>query len=149
MAIEVGQAAPDFELNDPDGNSVKLSDFRGQKVIVVFFPFAFSGLCDNELVAYGEKVNVLKEKGAHLLGISIDSRFTAGVFGKTLDLPAEMTLLSDFPDAAAGKAYGAFDADASAHERLTVVVDEEGTIIYKVHNGIPDARDEEESLAVL
>ncbi|MDP6348989.1 MAG: redoxin domain-containing protein [Chloroflexota bacterium] len=149
MAIEVGQAAPDFELNDPEGSSVKLSDLRGQKVIVVFFPFAFSGLCDNELAAYGEKANVLREKGARLLGISIDSRFTAGVFAETLDLPAEMTLLSDFPDAAAGKAYGAFNADANANERLTVVVDEEGTIIYRVHHAIPDVRDEEEALAVL
>ena len=149
MAVEVGQKAPDFDLNDSDGNSVKLSDFRGQKVIVVFFPFAFSGLCDNELIAYGKKANVLREKGARLLGISIDSRFTAGVFADTLDLPAEMTLLSDFPDAAAGKAYGAFNADASAHERLTVVVDEEGTIIYKVHNAIPEVRAEDEALAVL
>ena len=97
MAVEVGQTAPDFELNDSDGNSVKLSDFRGQKVVVVFFPFAFSGLCDNELIAYRDKASILRDKGARLLGISIDSRFTAGKFSDTLDLPDEMTLLSDFP----------------------------------------------------
>ncbi len=60
-----------------------------------------------------------------------------------------MTLLSDFPDGTAGKAYGAFTSDASAHERITVVVDEEGKIIYKVHNAIPDVREEDEALALL
>ena len=71
------------------------------------------------------------------------------MFSNTLDLPDEMTLLIDFPDRTAGKAYGAFNSDASAHERMTMGVDEEGKIIYKVHNALPDVREEDEALALL
>lgn len=149
MSLNVGDQAPDFELLNGGGDTVRLSDFRGQKVVVVFYPLAFSGICQNELTDYNAKADRIKAAGAKVLGISIDSFFAVGAFAEAIGLDESITLLSDFPDHAAGEAYGAYNSDTGFNERLTVVVDEDGRIVYKVHNPAPDRRNEEEALAAL
>ena len=149
MSLNVGDQAPDFELLNGDGDTVRLSDFKGQKVIVVFYPLAFSGICQNELTDYNAKSDRIKAAGAKVLGISVDSFFAVGAFAEAIGLDESITLLSDFPDREAGKTYGAYNSDTGFNERLTVVVDESGRIVYKVHNAAPDRRNEEEALAAL
>lgn len=149
MEIRVGDQAPDFELLNGDGESVRLSDFKGRKVIVVFYPLAFSGICQNELTDYNAKADRIKAAGARVLGVSVDSFFAVGAFAEAIGLDESITLLSDFPNRVAGRAYGAFNSETGFNERLTVVVDEDGRIVYKVHNPAPDRRDEEEALAAL
>ena len=149
MTLNVGDQAPNFELIDGAGETVRLSDFSGQKVIVVFYPLAFSGICQNELNDYNAKADRIKAAGAKVLGISIDSFFTVNAFAEAIDLDDSITLLSDFPDHSAGESYGAYNSETGFNERLTVVVDEGGKIIYKVHNPAPDRRNEEEALAAL
>ncbi len=149
MPLNVGDLAPDFELLNGAADTVRLSDFRGQKVIVVFYPLAFSGTCQNELTDYNAKSDRIKAAGAKVLGISIDSFFAVKAFSEAIDLDDSITLLSDFPNHSAGESYGAYNSDTGFNERLTVVVDEEGRIVYKVHNPAPDRRDEEEALAAL
>ncbi len=149
MSLNIGDMAPDFELSNGAGEKVKLSDFRGQKVVVVFYPLAFSGICQNEMVDYNSKADQIRANGAKVLGISVDSHFAVGAFSDALGLDESITLLSDFHAHSAGQAYGAYNAELGIHERLTVVVDEDGRIIYKVHNAPLERRDESEALAAL
>ncbi|NDB50228.1 MAG: peroxiredoxin, partial [Actinobacteria bacterium] len=81
MTIAVGQEAPDFELPNQNGEKVKLSSFRGSKnVVVVFFPFAFTGTCTGELCALRDDLSVFQNEKVQLLAISCDAMFTQKVF---------------------------------------------------------------------
>ena len=149
MSLNVGDMAPDFQLKNGAGEDVRLSDFRGQKVVVVFYPLAFSGICQNEISDYNAKSDQIKASGAKVLGISVDSHFSVGAFAESMMLDDSITLLSDFHAHSAGQAYGAYNDDLGLNERLTVVVDESGKIVYKVHNPALERRDEDEALAAL
>ena len=147
--LKVGQTAPDFELIDVDGKPVKLSDFRGQHVVVVFYRLDFSPVCGNELTAWREHAGALKEKGAILIGISVDSRWAHRAYAESLKLPAHYKLLSDFPNHQGGEAYGAWDANLKLDDRVTVVVDPEGKIAYVGGNKDNKERDPNEALAAI
>ena len=74
MAVEVGQQAPDFTLNDYNKQAVTLSSFRGDKpVLVVFYPFAFSGICTGELCQLRDELADYENANVQVLGISVDS----------------------------------------------------------------------------
>ena len=83
MTIAVGQEAPDFELPNQFGEKVSLSSFRGKKnVVVVFFPFAFTGTCTGELCALRDDLSVFQNDNVELLAISCDAMFTQKVFAE-------------------------------------------------------------------
>jgi mycoredoxin-dependent peroxiredoxin len=149
MAIEVGSQAPDFELKNQHGELVKLSDFRGEKhVVLVFYPYAFTGICTGELCALGKELPRLQNDEVQILAVSNDSPFTLRVFAEREGL--EYPLLSDFwPHGEASTAYGVFDEVKGCALRGTFVIDKAGTVRWSVVNGLPDARDEQEYLRVL
>ncbi len=70
--VEVGQQAPDFELTDTAGNSVKLSDFRGKPVVLFFFPMAFTGVCERQLSTHQQRLGEFQALGAQVIAISAD-----------------------------------------------------------------------------
>jgi peroxiredoxin len=76
--IEAGTKAPDFSLPDQDGNQVSLSDFAGQKLVLVFYPLDFSPVCSDQLSIYQEVLSELESQGATLVGISVDSSYVEG-----------------------------------------------------------------------
>ncbi|MFW5419265.1 peroxiredoxin [Nocardiopsis sp. CNT-189] len=141
MSIEIGQPAPDFELSDQHGQTVRLSDFKGRKnVVVVFYPLAFSGVCEGELCSIRDNISDFRSGDAELLSISVDSMFAHRAWAdkENLDYP----LLSDFwPHGAVAKAYGVFDEDKGVAVRGTFLVDKEGVVRWKVVNPISEARD--------
>lgn len=149
MAIEVGSQAPDFELKNQHGELVRLSDFRGGKnVVLVFYPFAFTGVCTGELCAIKEELPRLQNDDVQILAVSNDSPFTLRVFAEREGL--EYPLLSDFwPHGAASTAYGVFDEAKGCAVRGTFVIDKDGVVRWSVVNAIPDARDEQEYLKAL
>ncbi|MCD0482614.1 peroxiredoxin [Streptacidiphilus sp. ASG 303] len=149
MAIEVGSKAPDFELKNQHGEPVRLSDYRGAKsVVLVFYPFAFTGVCTGELCAIKEELPRLQNDDVQILAVSVDSPFTLRVFGEREGL--EYPLLSDFwPHGGVATAYGVFDDEKGCAVRGTFVIDKEGVVRWSVVNGLPDARDEQEYLKVL
>ncbi|MFJ3902317.1 peroxiredoxin [Streptomyces sp. NPDC090025] len=149
MAIEIGAAAPDFELKDNHGRTVRLSDFRGEKNVVVFFyPFAFTGVCTGELRVLRERADEFVNDDTQLLAVSADSMHTLRVFGEQEEL--EFPLLSDFwPHGAASRAYGVFDEDKGCAVRGTFVVDKAGLVRWAVVNALPDARDADAYAAAL
>lgn len=90
MTIEVGDKAPDFELKDNHGATVKLSDFRGAKnVVLLFYPFAFTGVCTGELCALRDNLPQFSDRDTQLLAVSNDSIHTLRVFAEQegLDYP--------------------------------------------------------------
>ncbi|GHI08049.1 peroxiredoxin [Streptomyces cellostaticus] len=141
MAIQVGDKAPDFELKDNHGRTVKLSDFRGEKnVVVLFYPFAFTGVCTGELCELRDNLPKFSDRDTQLLAVSNDSIHTLRVFAEQEGL--EYPLLSDFwPHGNVSRAYGVFDEDKGCAVRGTFIIDKEGVVRWTVINGLPDARD--------
>jgi glutaredoxin-dependent peroxiredoxin len=95
VAVRIGQKVADFSLFDSEGKERKLSEFTQKgAVTVVFFPFAFSGVCDREMCAFRDSLFGPGTRKANLIGISVDSVFTLKVFSETYGLG--FPLLSDF-----------------------------------------------------
>jgi len=141
MTLEVGQTAPDFGLRDQHGQTVTLSSFRGLKdVVLVFYPFAFSGVCTGELREIRERLPELVSDHAEVLAVSCDPMFALRAFADQEGL--EFPLLSDFwPHGEVSRAFGAFDEGRGCSRRSTFIVDTEGVLRWSVHNASPDARD--------
>jgi peroxiredoxin len=138
--LEHGDLAPDFTLRDQHGRSHTLSTRRGDRaVVLVFFPFAFSGVCTGELRDLREQGSRIDEAGGELLALSCDPMFSLRVFADRDGL--ELPLLSDFwPHGQVASAYGAFDAEHGCPTRSTFVVDRDGVLRWSVHNPMGEAR---------
>ncbi|MFD7336228.1 peroxiredoxin [Streptomyces violascens] len=149
MAIEVGTKAPEFELKDNHGRTVKLSDFRGEKnVVLLFYPFAFTGVCTGELCELRDNLPKFVNDDTQLLAVSNDSIHTLRVFAEQEGL--EYPLVSDFwPHGEVSRAYGVFDEDKGCAVRGTFIIDKEGVVRWTVVNALPDARDLDEYLKAL
>ena len=149
LGREVGTQAPDFELEDQDRNVVRLSSFRGEKnVVVVFYPLAFTGVCQGELCAIRDEIVDFSGDDVQTLAISVDSGPTharwAAEQGYSFPLLADV-----WPHGAVARDYGVFDEDLGLALRGTFIVDKAGLIAYKVVHAIPDARDQVEYKKVL
>ncbi len=132
-----GAPAAVFELRDQHGALVRLSDYRGGPVVVVFFPFAFTGVCTGELRALRE---FSTERDITVLAISCDSMFALRTFAEAEGLA--LPLLSDFwPHGAIATAYGVFDADRGCPLRASFVVDANGTVRWHVVSTFGEPRD--------
>ncbi|MFC9270104.1 peroxiredoxin [Streptomyces zhihengii] len=149
MAIEVGDKAPEFTLKDNHGRTVSLSDFRGEKnVVLLFYPFAFTGVCTGELCALRDELPAFVNDDTQLLAVSNDSIHTLRVFAEQEGL--EYPLLSDFwPHGEVSSAYGVFDEEKGCAVRGTFIIDKEGVVRWTVVNGLPDARNLNEYVAAL
>jgi peroxiredoxin len=141
MAIQVGDKAPGFELKDNHGATVRLSDFRGRKnVVLIFYPFAFTGVCTGELCEVRDNLPQFADRDTQVLAVSNDSIHTLRVFAEQEGL--EYPLLSDFwPHGQVSRAYGVFDEGKGCAVRGTFVIDREGVVRWTVVNALPDARD--------
>lgn len=139
---EVGAVAPDFELKDQHGAPVKLSDFRGEKsVVLVFYPLAFSGVCTGELCQIRDELPTLGgDDDVQVLAVSVDSMFALRAWADQEKY--QFPLLADFwPHGGTARRYGVFDEGKGVALRGTFVIDTEGVVRWKVVNAIPDARD--------
>ena len=103
MEIEVGQKAPDFSLYASDKNSVTLSELSGQNVLLLFFPFAFTGTCTKELCFVRDNISLYNDANAKVFGISVDSIYSLAKYKEEQKL--NFPLLSDFNKQVSG-AYG-------------------------------------------
>lgn len=149
MSPSVGQQAPDLELRDQHGQTVSLRSFRGSKaVLLVFYPFAFSGVCSGELNELRENVAEFVSDDVQLLTVSCDPMFALRAFAEQDNLT--FPLLSDFwPHGVVSSAYGVFDEKRGCSARSTFVIDKDGVIRWSVHNALRDARDLTEYSRVL
>lgn len=140
MTIEIGQAAPDVELKDHQGQLVRLSDFRGkQPVALVFYPFAFSGICTGELCEIRDNFALFAEGNVQVLGISCDPVWSLRAFAEAQGY--QFPLLSDFwPHGAVATAYGVFNEQAGMAVRGTFLLDADGVVRWSVVNAPGEAR---------
>jgi peroxiredoxin len=126
--LDIDTVAPDFELQNQFGETVRLSQFRGVKpVALVFFPLAFTGVCTGELCELRDNLGVFEQKGVELLAVSVDSKATLRVFAEREGY--EFSLLADFwPHGAVAREYDVFLEERGTAGRATFVVDEGGII---------------------
>lgn len=145
--IEVGEEAPDFVLKDQDQKEVKLSDFRGQKnVVLAFYPLDWSPVCTNENKCFTNDLPKFQDTDTEVFGISIDSTWSHKAWADALGL--KHRLLSDMKRDAV-KNYGLFLEDANIGKRATVIVDKKGKVRYKKVQEILTARDNNDILKAL
>src|SRR4051794_22557607 len=144
MAVEVGDKAPDFTLRNQFKEEVTLSDFRGEKnVLIVFYPFAFTGVCTGEMCAIRDERVEFENETTAVLAISTDTVASLRIFADQEKL--EFPLLSDFwPHGDVAKKFGVFNEALGAATRGTFIIDKDGVVRCKVVNDIPDARNQEE-----
>ena len=129
MSLEPGQAAPDFTLKDQAGNEITLSSYRGaSNVVVVFYPFTFTGVCEGELCTLRDDLSVFEADGAQVLAISCDSRHSQRIWSEQQGY--KFPVLSDFwPHGAVARSYGVFNEDLGCANRATFVIDQAGIIV--------------------
>ena len=149
MTVDVGDEAPDFELQDQERQPVRLSSFRGRKnVVVVFYPMSFTPTCQGELCAIRDSLVDFDSDDVQTLAISVDSGPTHARWAA--EQGYTFPLLADFwPHGEVARAYGVFDEERGLALRGTFIVDKTGKVVYKVVNAIPNARDLDEYKAVL
>jgi peroxiredoxin len=132
MALQVGEKAPDFKLFSSDLKEVSLSDYKGKKLVVHFFPMAFTGVCTTQLCTMRDSFGYYQGMNAEVVGISVDSPFTLAKFKE--ENAYQFPLLSDF-NKEVSQAYGAFYDEfvfnlRGVSKRSAFVIDEEGKIIH-------------------
>ncbi len=140
MSVDVGHSAPDFELKDQHGQVVRLSDFRGSShVALVFFPFAFSGICTGELCEIRDNLEAFTSGGVQVVAVSCDPMFTQRAWAE--EEKYDFPLLSDFwPHGAVAQAYGVFNETSGRAERGTFLIDSTGILRWSVVNPAGEAR---------
>jgi peroxiredoxin (alkyl hydroperoxide reductase subunit C) len=149
VAIAAGRPAPDFRLPNQHGAQVSLSDFAGAKdVVLVFYPFAFSGVCTGELAEIRDRMDQIVDEWTEVPAVSCDHRYSLRAYADRDGY--EFSLLSDFwPHGEVSRAYGVFDERLGCSARATVIVDRGGMVRWTVENDIGQARDFEAYRAVL
>ena len=134
--IKVGEKAPDFSLPNHKGEQISLSDFRGRKVMLAFYPSDFSPVCSDQLSIYQEVKPDLDEAGLEVVGVSIDHSWAHRAFRKELNL--DFTLLADFhPKGQVAELYGAYLPDYGTSNRSLVLVDPDGVVSWVYETPTP------------
>jgi peroxiredoxin len=132
MAVRTGEVAPEFDLAVSHDERVKLSDFRGRSnVLLVFHPFAFTPVCEDEARDLQENLESFRQATTEIVLVSCDASPARQAWKK--ELGAEYTFASDFwPHGAAAKAYGVFNETNGAPHRGTFLIDSGGTVIWSL-----------------
>lgn len=141
MPLQLGEQAPDFALHDQHGVEFRLSSYLGKKaVLLVFYPFAFSGVCTGELTGFRDRLGDFETADSTLMAISCDPIYSQRAFADRDGI--FFPLLTDYwPHGAVAKAYGVFDEIQGCPERSSFVIDKSGIVRWSVHNEMGEARD--------
>ncbi|XVS65975.1 peroxiredoxin [Actinosynnema sp. CA-299493] len=141
--VEVGAQAPDFTLNDYNKQPVTLSSFRGERnVLLVFYPFAFSGICTGELCQVRDELAAYEDENVQVIGVSVDTPFSLKAWASQEGY--QFPLLSDFwPHGQVAQAYGVFNEQAGLANRGTFLIDLAGVVRYAEVNAPGEPRDQE------
>ena len=139
--VQVGRVAPDFTLRDQHGQDVRLSGYRGRSaVLLVFYPFAFSGICTGELRELRDELAAFEGSGAQVVAVSCDTKYALRTWAEAEGYA--FPLLSDFwPHGQVSRAYGVFNEATGSPVRGSFLVDTAGVLRWSVVNGMGEARD--------
>jgi peroxiredoxin len=132
MSIQVGQQAPEFSLFDTDRKEVKLSELKGKNVLLLFFPFAFTGTCTKELCGVRDSLAIYNDANAEVFGISVDTPHTLKRYKE--DQQLNFSLLSDFNKEAMTAYDTMYDVFSMGMKgvarRSAFLIDKEGIVRY-------------------
>lgn len=127
MLLAKDTPAPDFELNSTPDQKLRLSDLRGRKVILAFYPADWSPVCGDQISLYNETLKLFHKHNADVIGISVDSKWCHMAFEQHRNI--HFPLLADFePKGQVSKTYGAYNDKEGQSRRALFVIDEEGII---------------------
>ena len=136
MAIAVGQPAPEFTLKDQSQKDVKLSDYRGKNVVLVFYPLDYSPVCTNEHACFVNDMKQFEQLNAQVLGLSVDSVWSHKAFAEKMGI--HYPLLADFnPRGAVADKFGVYLADKGITGRAIVIIDKNGKVSWVKNYDIP------------
>jgi peroxiredoxin len=125
--LQNGIPAPDFTLASAPDRTLSLSDLRGRKAVLVFYPADWSPVCSGQLAIYNEVLGLFEKQGAQLLGISVDSRWCHQAWRRDRNL--KFPLLADFePKGEVARRYGVYREQDGTSERAIYLIDGEGII---------------------
>jgi peroxiredoxin len=128
MPVEIGAPAPEFELKDTAGGTVTLSEFKGKPVLLVFYPFTFTGVCEGELCRLRDDYSGFEERGVQVLAVSCDSRHAQRVWSEQMGY--QFPVLSDFwPHGEVARAYGVFNEALGCANRASFLINEDGNVV--------------------
>jgi peroxiredoxin len=131
LALAPGTEAPEFILHGAPHQTVRLSEYRGQPVVLVFYPADWSPVCGDQLALYNEILPEFHNLGAELLGISVDGLWCHAAFSRERML--HFPLLSDFePKGAVAQRYGVYRQAEGVSERALFVIDADGVIHWSL-----------------
>ncbi|MEO5665480.1 MAG: peroxiredoxin [Nocardioides sp.] len=147
--LQLGGPAPDFTLRDQFGQDVTLSSYRGTKaVVILFYPYAFSGVCTGEMAGIRERLDEFMTFDTEVLAISCDPVYSLRAFADAEGL--NFPLLSDFwPHGKIAQDFEVFDDVKGTPRRSSYVIDRDGMLAWAVHNANPEGRDLDEHLTQL
>jgi peroxiredoxin (alkyl hydroperoxide reductase subunit C) len=147
--IDIGQDAPDFTLRDQNREEFTLSALRGEKaVLIVFYPFAFTGICTGELNRIRDQLPAFQNDDVQVVSISCDSVYSQKVFSMREEL--EFPMLADYwPHGEVARRYGVFNEEAGCANRGTFLVDRDGVVRFAELNQIGEGRDADDWLAAI
>ena len=150
MALQAGDEAPDFELRTHRGGTVRLSDYRGTKnVVLAFHPLAFTPVCATQMTNYEKDQQVLADRDAVVFGISIDPQPAKTAWAGSLG-SLSFDLLSDFhPHGEVAQKYGVFRPKEGFSERAVFVIGKDGKVKWSKVYDIPQQPDNAEVIAAL
>ena len=139
MALKVGDEAPDFELRSHRGGTVKLSDFRGTKnVVVAFHPLAFTPVCATQMTNYQSELPAFAAADTVVLGISVDAQPAKSAWARELGA-IDFDLLSDFhPHGEVARRFGVLREPDGISERAVFLIDKAGKVAWAKVYAIPD-----------
>lgn len=127
MLLQKGTAAPEFELNATPDEKLKLSDLKGKRVVLVFYPADWSPVCGDQIALYNEMLRFFEKHNALIVGVSVDSKWSHKAYTENRNL--QFPLLADFePKGKVSQLYGAYDETQGRSKRALFVIDENGTI---------------------
>ena len=150
MALKAGDDAPDFELRSHRGGSVKLSDFRGKKnVVVAFHPLAFTPVCATQMQSYQSDIKRFEAADTAVLGLSIDAQPSKTAWAKELGVTSFDLLSDNYPYGAVAQKYGVFRQKDGISDRAVFVIDKAGKVRWSKVYDIPQHPNNDDVFAAL
>lgn len=129
MPIGVGNTAAAFTLKDQSQKEVKMSDFAGKNVVIVFYPLDWSPTCTNEHACFVNELKQFEKLNAQVLGVSVDSTWSHKAFAEKMGIT--YPLLADFqPRGVLAERYGVYHADKGISGRAIAIVDKAGKVAW-------------------
>lgn len=150
MALNPGDPAPDFELRSHRGSTVRLSDFRGRKnVVVAFHPLAFTPVCATQMSSYEKDITRFDAADTAVLGVSIDAQPSKSAWAKELGVSSFDLLSDNYPYGEVAKKYGVFREKDGISDRAVFVIDKQGKIRWSRVYDIPQHPSNDDVFAAL